>query len=118
MDIEIYDEIDQCNCFNKYFSTIGKIINNSIEFSSEKNGFKQFLTNYSKHFYFLPITNNEIINIADSMKSKNSKDINNCNMYFLKEILYEILIPLIHLFNVCIDKSIYRDNMKDAITNI
>ena len=52
MDIEIYDEIDQCNCFNKYFSTIGKIINNSIEFSSEKNGFKQFLTNYSKHFYF------------------------------------------------------------------
>ena len=52
------------------------------------------------------------------MKSKNSIDINNCNMYFLKEILYEILIPLIHLFNVCIDKSIYPDNMKDAITNI
>ena len=32
-DIEIYDEIDQCNCFNKYFSIIGKSINNDIEIS-------------------------------------------------------------------------------------
>ena len=31
--------------------------------SSEKNSFKQFLTNYSNFFYFLPITNNEIINL-------------------------------------------------------
>ena len=46
--------------------------------SSEKNSFKQFLTNYSKNCYCLPITNNEICNVADSMKSKNSKDINNC----------------------------------------
>ena len=52
--------------------------------SSEKNGSKQFLINYSKSFYFLPITNNEIINVEDSMKSKNSKDINNCNMYLIK----------------------------------
>ena len=56
--------------------------------SSEKNSFKQFLTNYSKHFYILPITNNEIINITDSMKSKNSKDINNYNMYLIKEIIF------------------------------
>ena len=35
-DIIIYDEIDQCNCFNKYFATIGKTINNAIEISSEK----------------------------------------------------------------------------------
>ena len=27
------------NAINKYFSTIGKTINNSIEISSEKNGF-------------------------------------------------------------------------------
>ena len=49
------------------------------------------------------------------MKSKNSKDINNYNMYLIKEIIYEILTPLNHLFNLCIDKSIYPDNMKDAI---
>ena len=49
------------------------------------------------------------------MKSKNSKDINNYNMYLIKEIIYEILIPLNHLFNLCIVKSIYPDNMKDAI---
>ena len=49
------------------------------------------------------------------MKSTKSKDINNYNMYLIKEIIYEILIPLNHLFNVCIDKSIYPDNMKDAI---
>ena len=49
--------------------------------------------NYSKSFYFLPITNNEIINVEDSMKSKNSKDINNFNMYLIKEIIYEILTP-------------------------
>ena len=49
------------------------------------------------------------------MKSKNSKYINNCNMYLIKEIIYEIFIPFKHLFNVCIDKSIYPDNMKDTI---
>ena len=49
------------------------------------------------------------------MKSKNSKDINNYNMYLIKEIIYEILTPLNNLFNLCIDKSIYPDNMKDAI---
>ena len=47
--------------------------------------------------------------------STNSKDINNCNLYLIKEIIYEILIPLNNLFNLCIDKSIYPDNMKDAI---
>ena len=36
-------------------------------------------------------------------------------MYLIKEIIYEILTPLNHLFNLCIDKAIYPDNMKDAI---
>ena len=36
-------------------------------------------------------------------------------MYLIKEIIYEILTPLNHLFNLCNDKSIYPDNMKDAI---
>ena len=45
-DIEMYDEIDQCNCFNKYFSTIGKTINNSIEISSD---FSDEISLY--HFY-------------------------------------------------------------------
>ena len=35
-------------------------------------------------------------------------------MYLIKEIIYEILTPL-NIFNLCIDKSIYPDNMKDAI---
>ena len=36
-------------------------------------------------------------------------------MYLIKEIIYEILIPLNNLFNLCIDKYIYPDNMKDSI---
>ena len=36
-------------------------------------------------------------------------------MYLIKEIIYEILTPLNHLFNLFIDKSIYPDNMKDAV---
>ena len=73
------------------------------------------LKNYSKSFYFLPITNDDIINVEDSMKSKNSKDINNHNMYLIKELIYEILTPFNHLFNLCIDKSIYPDTMNDEI---
>ena len=44
------------------------------------NNLKKIILN----FLFLPITNNEILNVADSMKSKNSKDINNYNMYLIK----------------------------------
>ena len=36
-------------------------------------------------------------------------------MYLIKEIIYDILTTLNHLFNLCIDKLIYPDNMKDAI---
>ena len=49
------------------------------------------------------------------MKSTNSKDMNNYNMYLIKEIIYEILIPFNNLFNLFTDKSIYPDNMKYAI---
>ena len=36
-------------------------------------------------------------------------------MYLIKEIIYEISNPLNHLFNLCIYKSIYPDNMTYAI---
>ena len=47
------------------------------------------------------------------MKSKNSKY--TYNMYLIKEIIYEIFTPPNQLFNLCIDKSIYPDNMIDVI---
>ena len=68
---------------------------------------------FSVYIYKYVIIINDIINVADSMKYKNLKDINNYNMY-----IKEILISLNYLFinyNLCIDKSIYPDNMKDSI---
>ena len=37
------------------------------------------------------------------------------NMFLIIEIIYGLLIPLNHLFNLYIFKSIYPDNMKYAI---
>ena len=83
--IEIHNEKDQCEYFNNYFSNIGENIVNTIH-NSSNNDLKLLIYNpYS--FYFIPITNSEIINVTNSMTSKVSMDVNNYDMSLIKQII-------------------------------
>ena len=79
------------------------------------NDFRYFLNSIENSFYFLPITDKEIINITLNMKSKSSKDINNWDMKLIKLLINSIAKPLEYLFNLCLANSEFPDNMKIAI---
>ena len=77
--------------------------------------FRYFLNSIENSFYFLPITDKEIINITLNMKSKSSKDINSWDMKLIKLLINSIAKPLEYLFNLCLANSEFPDNMKIAI---
>ena len=79
------------------------------------NDFRYFLNSIENSFYFLPITDKEIINITLNMKSKSSKDINNWDMKLIKLLINSIAKPLEYLFNLCLANSEFPDNMKISI---
>ena len=84
-----------CEYFYNYFSSIGENIMNTIHDSSN-NDFKLLIYKlYS--FYFIPITNSEIINVTNSMNSKVSMDVNNYDMLLIKQIINYIIYPIIYL---------------------
>ena len=47
-------------------------------------------------FYFIPITNSEIINVTNSMKSKVSMDVNNYDMSLIKILLITAKLHFYH----------------------
>ena len=86
--------------------------NNNI---TNYNDFRSFLNSIENIFYFLPITNKEIIYTTLNMKSKSSKDINNWDMTLIKLLINSIAKPLEYLFNLCLTNAEFPDNMKIAI---
>ena len=134
---EIINIKDQCEHFNNYFSNVGFKINESFlnknmtndnlindnmtsdnmtnDNITNDNDFRYFLNSIENSFYFLPITDKEIINITLNMKSKSSKDINNWDMKLIKLLINSIAKPLEYLFNLCLANSEFPDNMKISI---
>ena len=89
---------------------------NTIVFihNSSNNDLKLLIYNpYS--FYFIPITNSEIINVTNSMKSKVSMDVNNYDMSLIKQIISCILYPINHIFNNSIVTGLFPTEMKKSI---
>ena len=63
--------------------------------NNSKNDLKLLIYNpYS--FYFIPITNSEIINVTNSMKSKVSMDVNNYDMSLIKILLITAQLHFYH----------------------
>lgn len=102
--------------FNKFFCSIAEDIIKTIP----KTG-----TNPTSHigpnlvnsdaFSFRAVTFNEVRDIIQSLKNKNSRDIYGLNVKLIKSIKNLIVIPLTKLINVCLQKSIFPDVLKVAL---
>ena len=66
-------------------------------------------------FQFCEVSYNEIRDIVNSLKNKNSRDKYGMNVKLIKSILNVILIPLTNLINLCIKKNIFPKVLKEAI---
>jgi hypothetical protein len=100
--------------FNTYFAKIGPEIADSIEKSN------------IDPISFMPINPNvpdfvinntgqiHVIDVVNSMYSKSSVDCNNVNMDLVKFVVYEICVPLAHIFQLSIETGIFPDQFKSS----
>ena len=61
-----------------------------------------------------PVTENEILNIVKSIKSKTSVDLDDISMLLVKKIIIQIVKPLKYICNASFQQGLFPDKMKTA----
>ena len=103
--------------FNHYFSNIAVNIINSIpEVNVDpSDNLESLNVPHDIDFDFNQVTYNEVRDVIDSLKNKNSRDVFGFNIKILKTIKNIILIPLTNLINICLRESIFPQVLKRAV---
>jgi hypothetical protein len=108
------DDKDMAQAFNNYFCNIGSEICNSIQHSN------------IDPLSYIPVNPNvpnfvinnpgpsHIIDVVNCMQSKSSSDCNNVNMKLIKFVIYEIAVPLSHIYNLSISMGVFPDKFKTS----
>jgi hypothetical protein len=58
----------------------------------------------------------DLINIVNNMEPKKSSDINGMTMKMVKAVIFEIAMPLVHIFNLSLNNGIFPDELKCSRT--
>nr|CAI5825256.1 unnamed protein product [Callosobruchus analis] len=100
--------------FNNYFSNIAiDITRNLPDVNVNPSDNLKFLdVPQNIVFDFDHVTYNEVRDIIDSLKNKNSRDIYGFNIKLVKTIKNIILIPLTNLINLCLKEGIFPQVLK------
>ena len=91
---------------------MGKHINNSFENLYIENN---LINSNINSIYINETSELEIITIINKIDSKCSKDHDGIDFKLIKLVIYPILKPLLHIFNLILNKSIYPSNMKKSV---
>ena len=99
--------------FNNFFSSIGKNLSQNIPPSSKR--FSDFLdTPNSKTIFFEPAYKEEITKIVANLKEGKSPGHDGINNLLLKNILPQIVDPLVHIINISLTTGLVPNYMKIA----
>ena len=110
---EIKDPMQIANRFNEYFTNIGPKLASSIP--STASHFSSYISENSEtSLFFTPTSENEIIKIVNSLEPSKSCGYDNLNVNLLKKIIFYIVSPLNHIFNLSFCSGIFPDSMKIA----
>jgi guanylate kinase len=110
-DDKIYNKKEMADYTNKYFSTIGEKISQSIDTDGEEN--IKLPPMNDKIIFINPTSTKEIKRIIANMKDK-AGGVDNISSKVLKAISDEISEILAYIFNLCIEKCIWPDALKKA----
>ena len=108
---KISDPVKIAEHLNKFFCSIGKKLSDKIR--SPTNEEIKLPTRNSKSIFFEPSNHQEISIIICRMENKNG-GIDNINGKTLKTLVDNKAEPLVHTFNLCIEKAIWPDALKTA----
>lgn len=110
-DILITKDNEKADIFNDLFAKVG--LNTANDIPPSDTSFEEFLPPQSVNSIFLaPIAPEEMRGYINSLKSKQSRDINGLSTKFLQYLDDEISIPLCHIFNLMIEHGVFPNSLK------
>ena len=110
---KLTDPVDIANKFNEYFIGIGTMFTDTsnidmLKCRSYMNG------QYQQSMFLKPIEGHEIIDIVKALKIGKSPGHDNITVSVIKESIYFILAPLVHIFNLSLSTGKFPHSMKLA----
>lgn len=94
--------------FNKYFSEIGANLASQIT----KNNKTYFIEPSPTSLFLNPITETEVLGHINELKNNSANGPDNIGANLIKIVVTEILKPLTHIFNLCLQQGIFPDKLK------
>ena len=104
---------DISNQFGKYFSSVGKEF--ALKIGEPKTPLQNYLDKIQinpKCMFFEPVSLQEVSNIIQSLKPKNSSGYDDISNKLVKELHPVILKPLTEVINRSLQEGIFPDDMK------
>ena len=108
---------DISNQFGKYFSSVGKEF--ALKIGEPKTPLQNYLERIQinpKCMFFEPVTLQEVSNIIQSLKPKNSSGYDDISNKLIKELHPIILKPLTEVINRSLQEGTFPDDMKRSDT--
>lgn len=105
------DPSEISNTLNTYFCNIGVELSNKID--TPTNQRMVLPPNNCNSIFLNPTNRDEVAAIIKNMKNK-AGGVDNINVKTLKTLSKYIIDPLTHIFNLCIEKSIWPQCLKEA----
>ena len=111
-DLEIFDKKTIAKIFNKFFSEIGPKLASKIPHSLIS--FEHFLHGDYPSLEEKPITDDELNEALQTLKTKKSSGCDEISSDVIKRISPSVFEPLRYIFNLSIKKDIFPDQLKIA----
>lgn len=105
---------ESVNFANSFFSNVGKSLAESISVQNLTNNSSP-ISSQSSSFVLLETDPTELYNIIMNLKSDSAPGWDNIPTKFLKLSVHVIVPALCHLANLCFDKGIFPDLLKQSI---
>lgn len=108
--------IESANFANDYFANIGKKLAQGYVFTNnDTSTYLQSLTSHSHSFVLLQTDHDEVKDVIMNLRTDSAPGWDNIPIRFLKLALSEVLPVITHLVNICFDKGIFPDPLKQSI---
>lgn len=107
----VFENKEIANEFNEFFVNVGP--NMATKFTQPLPNSSTARTQIQDSIFLTPTNETEILELISKLKNKAS-GIDNISTQILKVISKNIAKPLVHILNLCIEKSIFPDAFKKA----
>lgn len=105
-------DVDMANYFNEYFTNVGVRMNDQIPIPKHKCDYGG---GSAGTMFLKPLTENELIGHIASLKNGSSPGHDNISVNVIKQTHRQILVPLLHIFNLILVKGVIPSHFKISV---